>query len=91
MLEQMKVRLMLMPLFHDAALFCKHNAVICGHSCNRVLMTSYRSRPSGHAYESHTGPYAGTPLLSMPYTTFLVRLGFEMQKTASAFDCLYNS
>jgi hypothetical protein len=37
-----------------------------------------------HCYESQTGPNAGIPRCSRPWTTFQVRVLFEMQITASA-------
>ena len=46
--------------------------------------TPYKITASPGIYESNIAPYAGIPLVSIPYTTFRVTLGLEMMNTASA-------
>ena len=46
-----------------------------------LLVNAYRS---SHGQESNIGPYAAIPRLAIPYTIFLVTLGFDTTKTASA-------
>ena len=54
------------------------------------LLTEMRARMTG-VQESKIGANIGTSRVSRPYTTFLVTLGLDMMKTASALNSLYAS
>lgn len=66
------------------------------HSLLVLFICSYCTGSSEHPksfihHESQIGPNAGIPLLSIPYTTFLVSFGLLITNTASASNSVYIS